>query len=185
MKLLRISILIVVVGLVSTAILGGTTVSGSLVAPKGSRPPIPLSGGASSLDELLGKFVRALEAGDRQALEALRVGEDEYRKVIMPGSVPPGQPPQKMSAAADQYFWESLNGKSVYTAQNLVSTFGGKRYQVEKVEWLKGIDEYLWFRCYDRLEMTLLDESGERHVLDTGSVAEVDGRFKFISFIRD
>ena len=185
MKLVRISILVLVVGFVATAILGSTTVDGSLAVPRAARPPIPLSGGASSVDELLGKFVAALEANDRSALEALRVGEVEYRKLIMPGSAKPGQPPQKLSPTADQYFWESLDTKSAYSAQFLLSNFGGRRYRIKDVAWLKGIDEYLWFRCYDRLELTLVDDGGAEHVIDTGSVAEVGGRFKFISYIRD
>jgi len=185
MKLARISVLALVLGVFVMAVLGGTTVDGSLVVPRGTAPHPPLSGGASSVDELLGKFVAALEAGDRGALENLRVGEVEYRQVIMPGSVPPGQPPQKLSPAADEYFWQSLNGKSVYGSQHLVSAYGGRQYHIKNVTWLKGIDEYAWFRCYDRLELTLIDQQGAEHVLNTGSVAEVDGRFKFISFIRD
>jgi hypothetical protein len=31
----------------------------------------------------------------------------------------------------------------------------------------------------------MVDEDGAEHVLESGSVADVDGRFKFISFIRD
>lgn len=185
MKLVRISILILVVGFATTAILGSTTVDGSHVALEGARPPMPLSGGASSVDELLGRFLRALEASDRTALEALRVGEVEYRKLIMPGSAKPGEPPQKLSPAADQYFWESLDTKSVYSAQFLLAHFGGRKYRIKDVVWQKGVDDYLWYRCYDRLEMTLVDDAGAEHVLNTGSVAEVGGRFKFISFIRD
>jgi hypothetical protein len=185
MKLARIATFVLVMGSAALAVLGGTTVSGSLTAPHGAAPHPPLSGGASSVDELLGRFVRALEANDGDALEALRVTENEYRKIIMPGSVKPGQPPQKLSAKADEYFWQSLDTKSLYSGRALLAGYQGRKYRITNVAWLKGIDEYAWFRCYDRLELTLVDEAGEEHQLNTGSVAEVDGRFKFISFIRD
>lgn len=185
MKLARISLLVVVVGFAAFAVLGGTTVNGSVAVGKSTAPHPPLSGGASSVDELLGRFVAALEANDGKALEALRVDENEYRKIIMPGSVKPGQPPQKLSAAADQYFWESLNTKSLFGGRALLAGYAGRKYRVTNVTWLKGIDEYAWYRCYDRLELTMVDENGEEHVLNTGSVADVGGRFKFISFIRD
>lgn len=185
MKLARISFLVVISCVAAYAVLGGTTVSGSLTAPRGAALHPPLSGGASSVDELLEKFVAALGAKDGKALEALRVDEDEYRKIIMPGSVKPGQPPQKLSPAADEYFWQSLNMKSLYGGRALLAGYGGRQYRVKSVTWVKGIDDYAWYRCYDRLELTMLDADGEEHVLDTGSVAEVDGRFKFISFIRD
>lgn len=185
MKLTRISILVAVMGIAVFVVLGGTTVSGSLTAPRGAAVHPPLSGGASSVDELLGRFVRALEANDGDALEALRVSEDEYRKVIMPGSVKPGQPPQKLSPRADEYFWQTLDTKSLYSGRALLAGYQGRKYRITNVTWLKGIDDYAWYRCYDRLELTLVDESGEEHGLNTGSVAEVDGRFKFISFVRD
>lgn len=185
MKLARISVLVAILGVVVTAILSGTAVDGSHVAPRGAAPHPPLSGGASSVDELLGEFLATLEANDRDALERLRVDETEYRKVIMPGSVEPGQPPQRLSEAADEYFWQSLNGKSVYYRQHILSGYGGRKYRIANVKWLKGIRDYAWYRVYDRLALTVVDEDGVEHVIDTGSVAEVDGRFKFISFIRD
>jgi hypothetical protein len=185
MKLVRISFLVVVVGFAALAVVGRTTVNGSLTAPPKAALHPPLSGGASSVDELLAKFVAALEANDGAALEALRVDETEYRKIIMPGSVKPGQPPQKLSAAADQYFWESLDTKSRYGGRALLAGYHGRKYRVTDVTWIKGVDEYAWYRCYDRLQLTMVDEGGEEHMLDTGSVADVDGRFKFISYIRD
>lgn len=185
MKLARIAFFAIVVGVACSAVLRGTTVSGSLTPPPEVALHPPLSGGASSVDELLARFVAALEANDGAALEALRVDENEYRKIIMPGSVAPGQPPQKLSAAADQYFWESLDMKSRYGGRALLAGYSGRKYRVTDVTWLKGVDEYAWYRCYDRLELTMVDEQGEEHVLNTGSVADVGGRFKFISFIRD
>jgi hypothetical protein len=185
MKLARISFLVVALGCTAVAVLGGTTVNGSLTAPSGVVLHPPLSGGASSVDELLGRFVLALEANDGAALDALRVDETEYRKIIMPGSVKPGQPPQKLSAAADQYFWESLDTKSRFGGRSLLAGYKDRKYRITNVTWLKGVDEYAWYRCYDRLELTMVDESGGEHVLNTGSVADVDGRFKFISYIRD
>jgi hypothetical protein len=185
MKLARISILVSILAIVVTAVLSGTTVNGAHVARPEPRPHPPLSGGASSVDELLGKFVAARAAHDRDALEALRVDELEYRKIIMPGSAEPGRAPQKLSPAADEYFWQSLNGKSTYHRQGLLHAYGGRRYEIRDVQWQKGIKDHLWFRCYDRLELTVVDDGGAEHVIATGSVAEVDGRFKFISFIRD
>ena len=185
MKLARISVLVLVMGIAAFVVLGGTTVSGSLTAPRGAAPHPPLSGGASSVDELLGRFVKALEANDGDALEALRVTEDEYRKIIMPGSVKPGEPPQKLSPKADEYFWQSLDTKSLYGGRALLAGYKGRTYRITNVTWLKGIDDYAWYRCYDRLELTLVDQRGEELKLNTGSVAEVDGQFKFISFIRD
>ncbi|MBY0279092.1 hypothetical protein K2Z84_27480 [Candidatus Binatia bacterium] len=185
MKLARISFLAIVVCVAVVAVLGRGSVSGSLTAPHAMAPHPPLSGGAASVDELLGRFVAAIEAKDVAALEALRVDETEYRKIIMPGSVKPGQPPQKLSAAADQYFWESLDTKSKYGGRALIAGYGGRKYRVTDVTWKKGVGEWAWFRCYDRLQLTMVDEDGAEHVLESGSVADVDGRFKFISFIRD
>jgi hypothetical protein len=184
-KLARITALVVVAcGFVGT-VLSGTTVTGSHGAPQWGALAPTLSGGASSLDELLKDFVDALADNDGRRLEALHVTEDEYRQVILPGSVEPGQPPQTISEEGGDYFWDLLSTKSAYHRQGILRQYGGRRYEIVDASWRKGIRDWAGYRAYQRLELTLRDEEGKELVLETGSVAEVRGRFKFISFIRD
>src|SRR5262249_16696258 len=137
MKIARISALFLVIATV-LAILSGTMVSGT----NGAQAAVPrpkLSGGASSMDELLTEFVKAASANDPKRLERLRVTEDEYRPGILPWSVAPGQPLQTMSAEGDEYFWQVLNTKSAYHRQGILVEFSGRKYDIVKVNWEKGI----------------------------------------------
>ena len=144
-----------------------------------------LSGGASSMDELIQRFVTALEHRDRDALDALRVTESEYRNWIVPGSVEPGEKPQILKEDASAYFWGTLNGKTIYTREALLSSYGGRHLEVMSHTFRKGTKTYANFVSHGRLELVVRDEQGEEAQLRTGSIAEVDGRFKFISFICD
>jgi hypothetical protein len=140
---------------------------------------------APSIDILVQRLLAALAAGDRTALERLRVDQEEYLRVILPGNVEPGTPPQRMPADKARFFWDVMNTKSAYSAQNLLNEFGGHRYQVKDIAYAKGKKQYAWFTAYEQLRLTLEDEGGEQRELRTGSIAEVRGAFKFVSFLRD
>ena len=154
------------------------------------RPDAPirpqLHGGEASLDKLLDRFLAALKAKDRGALEAIQVTEDEYRNVIIPGFVQKGEPPQRVSDEALEYFWGVMKGKSLYHREAMLAHLGGHDWAVKAVEQQKGVSEYAGYTAYRRLVLDLVDkDSGDKVELETGSVAEVDGQFKFISYIRD
>src|SRR5512144_729635 len=57
----------------------------------GAVRPIGIDGGAPSLDELLSEFLDAVERRDTEAMNRLRLTKDEYQRIIIPGTVPPGQ----------------------------------------------------------------------------------------------
>ena len=118
-------------------------------------------------------------------MERLRVSESEYRGLIVPGSVEPGAPAQRLGEEASRYFWEDLNAKSVYTRNDLLRRFSGHSLERVGFRFDKGERRFANHVAHRRLVLELRDADGEVHDLRTGSIAEVDGRFKFISFIRD
>lgn len=148
-------------------------------------PRLRVTGGAATMEELVDRFLAALRAKDRGALEELRITEAEYRQVIIPGNVEKGEPLQVLKEDASDYFWGLLNTKSVYHREDILRKHGGKNYVLKEIFFEKGTKEFAWFTAHRRLALTLVDESGEEVDLNTGSIAEVDGRFKFVSFIRD
>jgi hypothetical protein len=178
---LSVLALVVVVGIVAdfTARVGSAPETNAAVR----RPRV--SGGAASIDELLARFLEAIRAKDRGALEEIRFTEDEYRHVILPGHVKKGEPPQRVGEKASQYFYAEANTKSFYHRESLLHRFGGKAYTVKSYRFLKGVEELAGYTAYWRLALTLADETGNEVELRTGSIGEVDGRFKFASYIRD
>ncbi len=145
----------------------------------------PLHGGASSTDELIQRLLVSLRDNDATALRTLRVTQDEYLEVILPGSVKPGEPLRRWPEEATRYFWGELDSKSLYSEEALLQLFGGHTYRVKDVRWDKGTQQYATYQAYKQLRLDLVGDDGQEAHLETGSIAEVDGRFKFISFRRD
>jgi hypothetical protein len=167
------------------AVAAGLVYAFSTAPIQASPTPLVLRGGAESMDGLLRDFVQALESGNRDALERLRVTEREYRELVVPGNVAEGDPPQILSEEASEYFWQVLDQKSRYYRQSLLEKFGGETFSVRDVTFEKGYQEYAGHRAWKQLVLSVADASGEERQIRTGSIIERDGRFKFVSFVRD
>jgi hypothetical protein len=154
-------------------------------APAPAERRLDISNGASSIDELVGRFLEALRNKDQNGLRALRVTRDEYIRVILAGSVPEGSALRQWPDDINEYWWGVLHTKSVYSEANLIAGFGGKQYTLKKIDYRKGVGTYATHTAYKQLSLEVEDDAGEEHEIRIGSVAEVSGQFKFISFVRD
>jgi hypothetical protein len=147
--------------------------------------PARLRNGAPSIDTLIEDFVQAINDKDKARLRELRVSQEEYVGVILPGSVEPGARRPQYNQEETEYLWGMLNGKSVYTEANLIASFGGHHARVTEKEFRKGTKTYADYTAYKQLTLTLKDDKGTEAIMRIGSIAEVDGQFKFISYVRD
>ncbi|HYR96283.1 MAG TPA: hypothetical protein VEM57_06065, partial [Candidatus Binatus sp.] len=75
--------------------------------------------------------------------------------------------------------------KSVYSEANILAGFGGHHYRLKHFDFTKGSRQYATYTAYKQVQVTVEDEAGTEKDIRTGSIAEVNGRYKFISFIRD
>jgi hypothetical protein len=141
--------------------------------------------GAASPDELIAEFLDALANKDAKALRRLRVDREEYVDLILRGNVAVGEPLRSWPDDVNEYWWSVLHTKSVYYEANILAGYGGHHYRLKHYEWTKGTKEYATYVAYKQIQITVEDEQGEERVIRTGSIAEVNGRCKFISFIRD
>jgi hypothetical protein len=138
-----------------------------------------------SVDAAVQRLLDALKTKDKEALRRLRVTETEYKEIIIPGNVDPGMPAQQFPDQLSDYAWGIINGKSIYVEANILHDFGGHDYKIKDVLYRKGIKQYAGFKAYKQLVLTLEDEKGAKRQLSTGTVVDVDGQFKFVSFVRD
>ena len=143
-----------------------------------------LQGGASSKEELAQRLLKALERKDLEALRRLRVTESEYKDVIMAGTVAAGEALRVFRPEVTDYAWKTLNTKSLYYERYLLHELGGKHYELQDMTFAKGVTDYGTYRAYRQLRLAVTND-GSPAELATGSIAEVQGRYKFISFIRD
>ncbi len=160
-------------------------VAGALLLLASTPPPPKLRDGAPSADALISRFLDALERRDAAALHALRVDEREYLDVILPGSVEKGQPRRRWPEDVSRYFWSEIDSKSLYSEEALLQSWGGKHWTLKGVEYERGTKQYAAYTAHRQVRLTLAGEDGEEMVLATGSIAELGGRFKFLSFKRD
>src|SRR5262245_19057442 len=97
----------VLFGLVVVALTAGCSASKtSAVAPGHNGVTFK---GQPSVEVLIDQFVAGVSAKDAARLNTLRVNEDEYRRIIIPGSVPPGKTPVYVQDQSNLFFWQMLN----------------------------------------------------------------------------
>ena len=149
------------------------------------HPPRKLETAAPSREVLIERFLETLRTKDETALHALRVTEAEYVGLILAGSVEPGQPLRHWPEDANRYFWSGFDLKSRYYERYLIGEYGGRAYRIKSVDFDKGTKAYATYEAYRQLRLVLEDEAGKDVPLATGSIADVGGQWKFISFIRD
>jgi hypothetical protein len=149
------------------------------------QPPVKLKDAAPSPEALIGRFLEALRSMDREALTRLRVSEEEYTRTILAGSVPKGQPLRTWPDDVCHLFWGFLEDKSQHYQDYLLNNYGGRAYTVKSLTYEKGTKTFATHKAYGQVRLELVDQDGNPVKLATGSIAEVRGQYKFISFIRD
>lgn len=160
---------------------------GVILSPPGPDPgltrPIGLTGGAPSIDALLSEFLAAVERRDTDAMHRLRVTKEEYQRIIIPGFVDPGQPPRRISEQPREFFWQVNDRKSHFAADAIVQRYGGRHYISHELTLTHGVRPHAWYTSHGEVRLALrapdLDGTAD---LRTGSIAEVDGQYKFIAF---
>jgi hypothetical protein len=174
--------------LAATALLA-LLVGCSALAPRSSGDragaAVGLRDGARSVHELMQDLVLAISETDADALRRLRVSEEEYRRVILPGSVAPNEPPRQYAADFEDYLWGSLDVKNRHGERDMLMQWGGKTLSVEKTSFRKGERAYRGYTAHSLLDLTLRDGGGAEVQFEMGSIAQVGNRYKFISFMRD
>jgi hypothetical protein len=140
---------------------------------------------APSLDALVSRLMQALATNDAGELRRLRVTRREYTKIIMPGFVAPGTAPRLVAPDENEFWWSMLDTKSRYSELAILDQFGGKRFTVERMTFIKGTEQYAWYTAHKRILLTLRAEDGAEATLQMGSVVEANGAFKFVSYTRD
>src|SRR5262245_43804876 len=144
-----------------------------------------LERGYASKEELVKRFVDALGKKDEPGLSAMRVTQKEYVDIILPGAVAEGQPLRQWPQDVREYFFREFNQKSSMAEQELLLSYGGHEYVIESMEFEGGVKRYANHVAHRQLRLRLKDESGNERSLATGSIVEIDGRYKFMSYLAD
>lgn len=149
-------------------------------SPAASQPPLALSNASPSKDDLIRRFLAAIAERDTGALDSLRMTQREYCEIIAPGTVAPGQPPRATEARILDFYWRMLDTKSRDQSRQVLEAYGGKKFEVVGIEYVRGDKEYAWYRAIGEPRIRVRNEAGKEAVIPAGYVAEVGGQYKFI-----
>lgn len=187
MRSLLLAVFLCTHALVSPASAGAQGVAASTPGP--SPEVASLRAGDKSIDDLAAKVVAALAANDRAALLAVLIEPDDYRDVIIPSSVEPGQPWRRWKDKSRQFFTDEFLHKSAIIAERLLETYGGKPLQLASWRLTTETKRYAGYIAHGELRLAVevappatLDAPD---VLRLGYVAEVGGRFKLLGYVAE
>ena len=176
-----------------------TAAADSATAPAGvidSILPIPLlldrfragltesqafgGGFTTDRDTLVTRFVRALEAADTVALDAMVLDRAEYAWLYYPAHIY-ARPPYELAPAT---FWQLIQGNSTKGRARLTQTLAGTAFVYRGMTCTASTNvqpPLTEVNC--RLKLVVGGAPTEGTYF--GSIAERDGRFKFVSFAND
>lgn len=143
------------------------------------EPAERLSGGADSKDELVTRFLKALETLDSVALAELTITAAEFAYLYYPSSRFTSSP-YEMSPAL---LWFQLQNYGSRGLSRALGRYGGKLLRSAGVECsedpaVEG-DNRIWPGCAVRL----ITESGDTvNLAILGPILEREGRFKFLNY---
>ncbi len=149
---------------------------------EGLIEPAALRGGAASRDELVERIVRALEAGDTAAFEALAVNRAEFAWLYFPDA-PIARPPYELPPSLAWFRLQEGNRKGVFRA---LRDFGGRElgyqgYRCAEAAVQEGVNR-LWTGCLVSLTN---GPAGAASVPLFESILERGGRFAVLSYGND
>lgn len=150
-----------------------------------SAETVQPASGPVAVRRLLQDVATALCQQDRDRLLAVLVTEDEYRNVILPGSVPVGEPLVTMPPAKAEYFTRLHRTKSAYALAALMAACPMGSLKFEEVELPDKVEQRAGYTLYRDPKLRFRDAQGETVELEPGSVVEFSGQVKMLSYYRD
>jgi hypothetical protein len=142
-----------------------------------AAPKRHLRYGCRSVDELMTKLLAALEAKDLPGLENLRVTRQEHTDLLWP------EFDAKNHNVDPDFAWDMLNRRSHVGAGRAIGDYGGQELTVIGVEFTRDLERYASFVLHRGTILHARTQTGE--MLDLrflGSVVELDGQFKLLSY---
>ena len=153
-----------------------------LLTPACRQAPQPLSNTFESPEALAREVLQALAVRDRARLSALALSEAEFRTRIW-SELPASRPERNLTA---DYVWRDLAVKSDASLTGVLSTLGGRRLQLRRVEFVGETTNYATFSVSRKTELVVTGEDGaEERVRALGSILRADGRVKVFSYVVD
>ena len=152
-----------------------------VLAAAGCSSLPPLADTHPSPEQVGEAVLEAVARGDRAALAALALSEQEFRDHVWP-SLPAARPKRNLPFS---YVWGDLRQKSDGMLRRTLAAYGGRRYQLVGVDFA-GRSDYGDYVVHREGTFRVQDAVGETHrIRMSGSMIEKDGAWKVFSYVVD
>jgi len=140
-----------------------------------------LANAQPSAEALAQKVLESLAYKDDQSLKDLVVTKEEFCSYVWPEL-----PSSTIPNLTCDWVWDSFAPSDVAGRQQTLANHGGKHYSLIGIRFARGTTAYKGFKVHEDTRVVVRDTSGqERELKLFGSILELDGQFKLLSFIVD
>ncbi|MEW6130175.1 MAG: hypothetical protein AB1757_24275 [Acidobacteriota bacterium] len=140
-----------------------------------------LANAETSPEALCRNLLNALARQDLEALKAMRITKDEFCNYLFPEL-----PSSRLPNVTCDFVWQQATLKSDGGFYKMYPQHQGKKYAFVALRFAKGQDTYSTYRIHKASLITVRDETGKQQELRLfGSLLEMDGKYKLISFVMD
>jgi hypothetical protein len=143
--------------------------------------PAPLANAQASADGVARAVLDALARQDRATLDALALGEQEFKDHVWP-DLPAARPERNLPLS---YVWGDLHQKSRLALSETLERHGGRHYELQDVAFA-GETKYAGYTVHRTATLHVRDDSGVASAIRVcGSMLEMDGAWKVFSYVVD
>ena len=139
-----------------------------------------LTNSCASVEDVGKKILEALHSKDMTSLEALAITEEEYRMYLWPHS-----PVYGIKEWQDHYdfVWKQHQTRSTYSLRQTLSKYGGKKFSLVRVLFSGETTDHSIYHAHRDTRLIVINDEGKEMELKLfGSIMEMDGQFKIISY---
>lgn len=151
----------------------------TLILRIGCSEPSKLKNSFKSTEDLGKAVVTALNEKNAESLHKYRVDKEEYIGYMW-YSFPASQPKYNIP---EDFAWDNLNIKCIKGVTKWVNQYGNRGLEFQKIAFENPTEEYDGFTLLRGTVLHIKTKDGKEKTLRIlGSVVEMDGRYKLLSY---
>jgi hypothetical protein len=139
-----------------------------------------LSNACTSIEDLGKQVLEAVYNNDRERLKAMAITAEEYERYIWPQS-----PISKIKQWQEHYdfVWKQHSSRSGHSLSQVLSRYGGRQYTLVRVRFKDDTTDHTIYKAHRDARLIVKNPDGKEVELNLfGSIVEMDGQFKIMSF---
>jgi hypothetical protein len=139
-----------------------------------------LSNACDSIEDLGKQVLEAVYNKDIERLKAMAISAKEYENYIWPQS-----PISKIKKWQEKYdfIWNQQFSKSSLSLRQMLARYGGRQYALVRVRFEDDTTDHTIYKAHRDARLIVRNPEGKEVELNLfGSIVEMDGQFKIMSF---